>query len=147
MVPPAEALKTYGLSLYVEPERVVVPLTLEQLKTNKLQEANQECDKRINVMTISYPATELMTFSKQENEARQLLADSSAVTPMLDAMSHMRGVGKFELAQRIITKADIFSQLCGIYVGHRQRLEDLINSATTEVDLNQIDVIHSWPLL
>lgn len=115
-------------------------------KAAKLATANAQCDTRINAMTASYPATELLTFGKQEMEARAFIADALAATPLLNALSSKRGVAKTELANRIIAKADAFAAYTGAVVGRRQALEDALAAAKTQADLDAIDPASGWPV-
>lgn len=114
-------------------------------KAAKLHEANRECDKRITAIVATYPSTEVMTFAKQEAEARNYVTDSAAPTPMIDALSQNRNVAKPELVARIIAKADAFAAYTGAVVGYRQKLEDAINSAETMAALKSIDPLVGWP--
>jgi hypothetical protein len=113
------------------------------VKATKLAAINAECDRRINAAVLSYPDTEVLTFAKQETEARAFLADALAATPMIDALATNRGIDKAELAGRIIAKADYFATYTGAVVGHRQKLEDQVNAP--DADLDAIDPLAGWP--
>ncbi|MCA0973387.1 GA module-containing protein [Halomonas denitrificans] len=105
----------------------------------KLEDARQSAMRRINSayeaelasIRSEYPDSEQMTWDKQEREARAYLADSGTATPLLDAMATGRGMGKDELATRIIAKADAWMQASGLATGKRQALEDQVNAAET----------------
>jgi hypothetical protein len=117
--------------------------TLTEVRSAKLTAINAECDRRINAAVLSYPDTEVLTFAKQETEARAFLADALAATPMIDALATNRGIDKAELAGRIIAKADYFAAYTGAVIGHRQKLEDQVNAENA--DLNAIDPLTGWP--
>ena len=50
------------------------PLTLDEAKAAKLTEINAACDAEIGAIKATYPDTEVMSWDKQEQEARALLA-------------------------------------------------------------------------
>lgn len=126
------------------PEPVAAP-TLADLKTAKLTDINAECDRRINAEVLSYPATEVLTFPKQETEARAWAAGNTAATPLIDALAENRGIDKAELVSRIVAKADYFAAFTGKMVGYRQKLEDQVSAATTLEELAAIDPLAGWP--
>ena len=107
------------------------PLTLDEVKAAKLSEINAACDAEIEAIKATYPDTEVMSWDKQEREARALLANATATTPLIDSIASARGLGRVELANRIIAHADQFAVATGAYLGKRQKLKDEINAATT----------------
>lgn len=113
------------------------------MKAEKLAEINAECDRLVKVAVLSYPDTEVLTFAKQESEARAYLTDPGSPTPMIDAIAINRGIDKAELVTRIIAKADYFAVYTGKIIGHRQKLEDLVNAP--DADLDAIDPLAGWP--
>jgi hypothetical protein len=119
--------------------------TLDELKAAKNAEINAECERRIQAVINTYPGTEVLTFDKQEKEARAWLADSATATPLLDALAAYRGIAKDDLVNRIIAKADYFADYSGAHIGHRQKLEDQVSAATTHADLDLIDPMAGWP--
>jgi len=108
------------------------PLTLAELKAQKISEINFAFEMAMNQVKTGYPQDEILTWSKQELEARAWLADNNAETPLLDAYVVVKSVTKANLVNAIIYKADLFATICGSLVGKRQYLEDVINSATLE---------------
>jgi len=116
-----------------EPEIIEpVPLTLTELKAQKIAEINYAFEQSMNQLKSGYPQDEILTWSKQESEARAYLADNNAETPLLDGYVIVKSVTKTNLANAIIAKADMFATICGQLVGKRQYLEDIINGATIE---------------
>jgi hypothetical protein len=105
---------------------------------------NAQCDQRINAVVSSYPETEILTFPKQEEEARAYAADPASATPMIDALAASRGVGKEDLVNRILAKVDYFAQYTGLVIGYRQKLEDRVNAAS-DAELDGIDPLAGWP--
>jgi hypothetical protein len=87
---------------------------LEQLDTelkNAIDEINEYASDR-----------EMMTWGKQEQEARALVADPIAVTPMIDGLVVARGLGETreQLAQKIIMAADYKAGLIADCLGKYQ---------------------------
>lgn len=114
------------------------PLTLEELKTVKLTEINSLYNNATSSLVSTYPSTELLTFDKQEQEARAWLADDTVSTPLIDALALGRGIDKAELVRRIIAKADAFAVATGYLTGQRQGYEDMLDSATTAKEVEAI---------
>ncbi len=111
-------------------------------KLAKLYEINSEADRALSVITDAYPESERLSWDKQEQEARNWLADNSVATPLLDAISSGRGLGKDVLAARVIVKADAFAAESGDVFGKRQAYEDqvaLIDDVTGT--LGEVDAI------
>ena len=120
------------------PTPVVTPPTLDEVKAAKLAEINAACDAEIGALKATYPDTEVLTWDKQEQEARALVLDATATTPLIDSIASARGLDRVELANLIIDKADPFAVASGASIGKRQKLEDQINAATT---VEQVAVI------
>lgn len=114
------------------------PLTLDEAKAAKLTEINAACDAEIEAIKVSYPDTEVMTWDKQEGEARALVLDATADTPLIDSIASARGLDRVELANRIIANADQFATASGASLGKRQALKDEINAATTVEQVAEI---------
>ena len=114
------------------------PLTLNGAKQVKLAEINAECDAEIEAIKATYPDTEVMSWDKQEMESRALLANATATTPLIDSIASARGLGRVELANRIIANADQFAVASGASLGKRQKLEDQINAAATVEQVAEI---------
>lgn len=100
------------------------PLTIPELITIQLGEINADCEQAIALISAGYPDSEVLSWPKQETEARAWLANNSAATPLIDALASTRGVDKADLVGRIIAKADAFAQESGELIGKRQGLED-----------------------
>ena len=111
---------------------------LELVKENKLREINAAYDAATSALVATYPQTELLTFDKQEQEARAWTEDSSAETPLVDMLAAGRQMDKAELVRRIIAKADAFALATGYLTGQRQRYEDLLTAARTAEEIEAI---------
>lgn len=115
-----------------------VPVPLAGLRSAKLAAINRAYSVEMAAILDQYPDAETLSFDKQEAEARAWRADSTAVTPFIDAMLIERPLDKGELVSRIIAKADAFTLACGAATGKRQRLEDAINAATDAATVEAI---------
>lgn len=117
-----------------------VVFELTKIKENKLAEINSGYERAVAVIKSGVPSSEVDTWTKQEAEARAYLADSSATTPLIDALAESRGVEKDDLVLKIIAKADAYASAMGKLTGLRQKYEDLYNAATTATEYVAIDV-------
>lgn len=128
--PGREQIEVLSLLDPIDPDwsREIPPLTVSELAADKLLSINNECEKDINAIKLGYPNSEVLSWPKQEAEARAYIVDSSAATPLLNALSVARGITKADLANRIVVKADQFAQISGMLIGKRQQLEDMINA-------------------
>ena len=117
--------------------------TLEELKAAKLAEINAAYDSAVSALVAGYPSNELLTFDKQETEARAWTADNSADTPLVDALALGRGMDKTELVSRILVKAESLAVATGYLTGLRQRYEDSLELAQSAQDVAAIVVKYS----
>ena len=108
---------------------------IARLKREKLTEINAAYEASISALTATYPPSEILSWDKQEAEARACLADTNASTPFIDALSTARGINKAELVSRIMAKVVAAETYIGEQTGKRQRLEDAADDATTQAEL------------
>lgn len=118
---------------------------IDTIKAEKLVEINAEYDAATSALVVAYPQTELLTFDKQEAEARAWTADNSAETPLVDMLAAGRQMDKAELVRRILVKADAFALATGYLTGQRQRFEDLLKAAETIEAVEAIEPKYSMP--
>jgi len=107
--------------------------------TMKLASINASCESEIAAISAGYPASEVLSWPKQEAEARAYTADNQAVTPLLDSLAAARGISKAELASRVIAKADLFAQVSGAIIGKRQVLEDQIDAISDGLTAEELE--------
>ena len=112
--------------------------SLFEQKYIKLSEINAAYDAAMSSLVSTYPSAELLTFGKQETEARSWLADNTISTPLIDALVLGRGIDKAELVRRIIAKSDAFAVATGYITGQRQKYEDQLEAATTAEEIEAI---------
>ncbi|WP_337375072.1 hypothetical protein [Desulfovibrio piger] len=120
-------------------------LTLEELKAAKLAQINEGCQSALAALTATYPTAELLTFDRQEAEARSLLADTSSQAPFLTSLATARGISVTDLAHKVIVKADLFSAASAFAIGQRQRYEDLLKDAKTKEAVAAIQPVYTLP--
>ncbi len=129
--------------------RIVLGLPPEEksqaAKDAKLAEINAAADRAMTLLTATYPEAELLTFDKQESEARAYFADPTVPTPPLSALAQARGVELPERARRGLVKADAFAVASGYIIGQRQALEDRLDVCTTLEEVQGITVNISMP--
>lgn len=112
--------------------------TLEEIKILKLGEINSAYDAATSSLVATYPQTELLTFDKQEQEARSYLSDPSASTPFLSGLAKARGITLDDLVGRVIAKSEAFAAAVATLTGQRQRYEDLLTVAKTAEEIEAI---------
>lgn len=117
----------------------------ENVHARNLAEINTKCEAALAALTPTYPERELLTFDKQEAEARAYQADNAAPTPLLTALAAGRGISVDDLAGRVIAKADAFTVASGRLIGQRQRLEDALGACETVEAARAIEVSYSLP--
>lgn len=120
-------------------------LTLEELKAAKLAQINEGCQSALATLTPTYPEKELLTFERQEREARALLAGDSSDVVHITAIASGRDIPVEELARKIVAKADAFSLASGLLIGQRQKWEDMLKDAKTKEDVTAIQPVYTLP--
>lgn len=120
-----------------EPDGTWTP-DVDRAKNVKLAEINTTYNIATSALVTTYPQTELLTFDKQEKEARSWDADNTAATPFLDGIALARGIDKAELVRRVIAKSDAFQTAVATLTGLRQRYEDQLSMATTAEEVAAI---------
>ena len=138
-------IKDFGNYYEIEPVASPPEPTLEDQKRAKIAEINAAYDAATSALVSTYPATELLTFDKQEAEARAYNADPAAETPLVNALAAGRVMDKDELVRRIIAKADAFAVAVGYYTGQRQHYEDQLAAAVTADDISAIVPVYALP--
>ena len=91
-----------------------------------LTKINADFEAAVSDLTASTPASEVSTWTRQEQEARAYLLDSNVLTPLIDAICLAREVDKSYLVGKIIEKADAYAAEIGRLTGLRQAKEKKI---------------------
>lgn len=120
-------------------------LTLEELKRRKLEDIQRAADRVLAPLSAEYPYKEVLSFASQEAEARAVLIDPSASTPLLTPMATRRGITVEDLARRIIAKADAATAATGDVLGQAQRDRDRLAAAQTIEEVKAIVPSYTLP--
>lgn len=139
----AAAVDTSAIEALLPPAPPPQVKTTAQLKAERLAHINRTCDAVLGELKAGYPGGEVLSWSKQEAEARAFAADAAAATPLLDALAAAREITKADLAARVIVKADAFAALSGALIGKRQKLEDQLDALPADATPEQILAI-AW---
>lgn len=115
--------------------------SIAALRTAQADLINAACESAIAAIRAGYPEGEVLSWPKQEAEARAFVADANAPTPLLDALATARELNKAELAARVIAKADAFAALSGQLIGRRQRLIDQLDALGEDATAEQVAAV------
>lgn len=113
------------------------------LRDLKKREAQAALTQAIEKITPYYPTDEKVSFAKQEEEALKYRANpeiSESEIPCIAGIAKGRQMDLAVLVEKILAKAAGFALYSGIYMGRKQRIEDLADKARTEEEINAIDV-------
>lgn len=117
--------------------------TFDDIKYAKLEEINTAYNVATSSIVVTYPDMEILTFDKQEKEARSWNSDNTVATPFLDGLALARGIDKAELVRRVIAKSDAFQTAVATLTGLRQRYEDQLSMATTAEEVAAIVPVYN----
>lgn len=109
--------------------------TPSETAAHRVMYLNGACSIALSDILNKYPAAELATWPRQEQEARAYQLDPAAPIPFIDAVATARGITAAELVTRIITKADAYATTAAVAIGKRQALEDQIQSIVDDINL------------
>lgn len=115
-------------STWLEPQ-------ISVLKQAKLAEVNAQCEQHLRVLRASYPSSEVLSWDKQEAEAR------AGGGPFTRVLAEARGLTLDELLERILAKADAYAAIGAKIIGIRQHLESKIAEASSIAEISAIQ----WP--
>lgn len=87
-----------------------------------LAQVRHECDRRLAALKSGYPESEVLSWDKQEAEAR------AGGGPLIEALAAARGIDLHELVSRILAKSEAFAVASGTIIGQRQGIEDAIQA-------------------
>ena len=108
-------------------------------KSSKTNEVKNLFNKAVEAITTALPH-EMVSWRKQEDEARAYSADNTVATPFIDAQLITRDLGetKDDLVAKIIANADAYQVAYATILGKYQNLMKKIDDATTVEDLEVI---------
>ena len=115
--------------------------TLEQASGFKLNEINSAFNLAVTNITTALPH-EMVSWRKQEEEARAYLVDNTVATPFIDVLMDTRNFGetKDELVAKIIANADEYEIAYAALLGKFQNLSKAIAYCTSVTEVEAI----SW---
>jgi len=110
-----------------------------QTKSSKINEISKSFNDAVEAITTALPH-EMVSWRKQEDEARAYTDDNTIATPFIDAQLVTRDLGetKDELVAKIIANADAYQVAYATLLGKFQNLTNKISIATTVDELNLI---------
>lgn len=106
--------------------------SLQDFKDAQLVEVNAAFAAAGAALTAGYPEMEQKTWDIQRQEALAWRADSTVLTPFLDAAAQARGIPAATMRQLTLANVLAFQQAAAQAVGTRQALRDQINSYTED---------------
>lgn len=119
--------------------------TLPNVKARKLQEIVSTVDTALAPLSASYPYKEVLSFQRQEKEARALLEDPFASAPLLTSIAAGRGISATELANKVIARADAYTAAIGAVIGESQKDKDRLDAAQSVEDVAAIVPAYKLP--
>lgn len=77
-------------------------------------------ESKASELMKEYDMVERLTFYRQELEAREVLKDSNAYAPLLNAIATERNIDIVVLAKKVMEKANSFAEQMGTILGQRK---------------------------
>jgi len=137
-----EALNNRGASSEIVAGEMVITErpapTLSELKVARVAALDAAFTVHAASITAHYPSAELLSFDKQEKEARAWLIDDETPTPFLSAIATAEGVSLAAKVAEVIDKADEFEEFMAHAIGTRHAIKGLINAAVDEEALQDV---------
>lgn len=115
--------------------------TIEELKDKKVQEAINAYNTAIDRLAEDYPINEKLTFDQQMKQATTLSYDpNTADADVVRGIAFGRNVPVDKMVPKILKKVKEFQYPAGVYLGRKQRVQDLVNKAKSIEEVEAIDV-------
>jgi antitoxin component HigA of HigAB toxin-antitoxin module len=111
----------------------------DDYRAHKVSEIKAACEDDLASLQASYPESEVLSWDKQEREARAFKADPASSVPLIANLAAVRGISVSDLADRIIQKADAYTAAIGQALGRRQKLEDQLNLMTKWEEMEAVN--------
>lgn len=109
-------------------------IRLEVAKQQKLEEVRQATNSYMEQLKSNFSNAEMETWSRQENGVKLLTENPESQeydAQWVKALAQTRGITLEEQMQRISYATTMMNEYAYRLVGYQQRLEDMINAATT----------------
>ena len=116
-------------------------LKLEVIKERKLNEIRNATNAYMKQLKKGFSDAEMETWGRQENGVKLLTADINSQeydAQWVRQLAAARGITLEEQMQRISYASSLMNTYAYQLVGYQQRLEDMINSATTYEEVEAI---------
>jgi len=138
-IPNSNYLKWDNATASIVIDDVKVAAHLESYKKKTIERCRSELNDAIRAITDA-PPHEMVSWRKQEEEARAFVADSLSPTPFLDVQIVSRGFGETvaDLAAKIIANAEAYELYYANELGAFQRKVKQIENATSEEEVDAV---------
>lgn len=116
-------------------------IKLEIAKEEKLLEIREASNSYMKELKKNFSDAEVQTWFRQENGMKLLSADINSEeydAQWVKALSQTRGISLEEQMQRISYATNMMNTMAYQLVGYQQKLEDMINAATTVEEVQEI---------
>ena len=107
-------------------------------KHNKIAEIDKAYQDAVAYVANAHDRMEMVTWPKQEAEARAYLLSTTSSTPLLSILSEARGITVYALASKVVSLSDTYVLEIGALLGRYQAKRDALWVATTLLDLQNI---------
>ena len=117
-------------------------IKLDVAKQQKLEEVRQATNSYMEQLKSNFSNAEMETWSRQENGVKLLSENPESEeydAQWVKALSQTRGISLEEQIQRISYATTMMNTMAYQLVGYQQRLEDMINAATTVEEVQEIN--------
>lgn len=116
-------------------------IKLDVAKQQKLEEVRGATNMYMEQLKSNFSNAEMETWSRQENGVKLLSENPESEeydAQWVKALSQTRGISLEEQMQRISYATNMMNTMAYQLVGYQQRLEDMINAATTVEEVQEI---------
>ena len=116
-------------------------IKLDVAKQQKLEEVRGATNMYMEQLKSNFSNAEMETWSRQENGVKLLSENPESEeydAQWVKALSQTRGISLEEQMQRISYATTMMNTMAYQLVGYQQRLEDMINAATTVEEVENI---------
>ncbi|PHR68515.1 hypothetical protein [Alcanivorax sp.] len=110
----------------------------DDYRAYKLAEIKAACEAELSALQSAYPQSEVLSWDKQEREARAFVENPAAPVPLISALAAAREVDPADLVDWIILKADAYTAAIGAALGKRQKLEDQLAALADWEDMAEV---------
>ena len=109
-------------------------IRLEVAKVRKMEEIRNIVNSKMNELKKNFSNAEVETWTKQENGAKLLIENpesTEADAIWVKSLAEARGISLDAMIEKITTAVTVVNTAAYQVIGQQQKLEDLVNAATT----------------